>query len=101
MFYSPYTPLAPPQLINFPFLILLFIFIFPPPHLFIMISILKSENFTPPPNFYCFPFYCFDSSPLFRSAFSYDIFTEGVRIFIRKPQLKSYLQSTYCYEKSN
>ena len=23
------------------------------------------------------------------------------RIFITKPQLKSYLQSTYCYKKSN
>ena len=74
MFYLPHTPPTPPQLIYFPFLILLFIFNFHPrPHLPYIdpTSTLHGPhtdptlNFFFPTHFYCFPpppppiFFCF------------------------------------------
>ena len=75
MFYLPHTPPTPPQLIYFPFLILLFIFdIYPRPHRPVHrpymdpTLTLPSTFVFPPPHFCCFPlpppphFYCFPST---------------------------------------
>ena len=89
MFYLPHTPLILPQLIYFPFLILLFIFNFHPrPHLPYIdpTSTLHGPHtdptptfFFPPLHFYCFPppshFFCFPSTTTITTATTFLLFS--------------------------
>ena len=107
MFYLPHTPPTPPQLIYFPFLILLFIFNFHPPPP------------PPPPHFYCFPIIMLRLSN-FKSQTSltlllghYELINENVSYFLtnqsktktfidlkvtRKPKPTKNSRRPYLYE---